>query len=82
MANGKLTQCDMILKYMRDNGSITPLEAMGEFGCMRLAPRISDLRRKGFKISAEYVVVKNRYGGKACIKRYSLVGECDDNSTV
>ena len=82
MENSNPTQSDRILKYMRENGSITPLEAMGEFGCMRLASRISDLRKKGYKINSEFVVFKNRYGDKTCVKRYSLAGECDDNSAV
>ena len=35
--NNKKTQCEMILAYMEEVGSITPAEAMQEFGCMRLA---------------------------------------------
>ena len=77
MENSKPTQSDRILKYMRENGSITPLEAMGEFGCMRLASRISDLRKKGYKINSEFVVFKNRYGDKTCVKRYRL-GETEN----
>lgn len=37
MESGKMTQCEKILKYIDENGSITPLDALREFGCMRLA---------------------------------------------
>jgi hypothetical protein len=42
---------------------------------MRLASRISDLRRQGYNITSESVEVKNRYGEKCRIKRYSMGGE-------
>lgn len=41
-----MTQTDRVLMYMRDFGSISPLEAMRDLGCMRLAARISDLKKK------------------------------------
>ena len=55
-------QTDMILRYMQDVGEITPVDAMREFGCMRLAARISDLRRDGHQISSRIVHGINRYG--------------------
>ena len=57
----KLTQCDRVLRHMKDYGSITALEAMGEYGIMRLASRISDLKGQGYPIVAERVTGKNRY---------------------
>lgn len=42
MAN-KTTQSNQILEYMRQGNSITPLEALNLFGCMRLGARIYDL---------------------------------------
>lgn len=56
-----MTQCDMILRYMQDTGSITPWEAMREFGCMRLGARIYDLRRRGVEVTRELVTDRNRY---------------------
>ena len=44
------TQCELILRYMDEHGSITSLEALKYFGCMRLASRISDLRKQGYLI--------------------------------
>lgn len=47
-----MTQTDRVLMYMRDFGSISQVEAMRDLGCMRLAARISDLKRKRLRDSA------------------------------
>ena len=60
MAN--LTQCDRILRHMKDYGSIDPMVAIKEYGCMRLASRIADLKGRGIEIIAERTKGKNRYG--------------------
>lgn len=39
-----------ILSHIKRTGSITPLEALNEYGCMRLAARIFDLRSRGHNI--------------------------------
>ena len=67
-----MTQCDMILRYMQDIGSITPWEAMREFGCMRLGARIYDLKRKGEKICKVTEHRINRFGKDVAYARYSL----------
>ena len=45
-----MTQCNMIAEYLENGYSITSLEALQMFGCMRLASRICDLRDRGYKI--------------------------------
>ena len=67
-----VTQCEMILRYMRDTGSITPWEDMREFGCMRLGARIYDLKERGIPIITETVTTKNRYGRRVCFARYRV----------
>ena len=67
-----MTQCDMILRYMQDTGSITPWEAMREFGCMRLGARIYDLKRRGVNVTRELVTDKNRYGKNVQYARYRV----------
>lgn len=42
-----MTQCEKILRHMEDYGSITSLEAIQEYGIMRLASRITDLKKTG-----------------------------------
>ena len=68
----KPTQNDRILNYMKQRGSITTMEAIVDIGVMRLASRISDMRREGIDIKSETVAVMNRYGEKCHVKRYSL----------
>lgn len=68
----KTTQNDRILEYITENGSITQIQALQDIGCMRLASRISDLRRQGYNIVSESVAIKNRYGEKCYIKKYSF----------
>jgi hypothetical protein len=49
-----------ILAYLQEHGSITPMEALQEFGCYRLGARIWDLRQTGVQISTEIVREKRR----------------------
>ena len=72
MAGRKMTQCEKIVEYMHQYGSITQLEAYVEIGCVRLPSRIYDLKRKGYAINREIVRVEKRNGGFAPIARYSL----------
>jgi hypothetical protein len=53
-------------------GSITQLEALRDLGVMRLASRISDLRKQGYVIKGETESVMNRFDEKCSIKRYSM----------
>ena len=47
----KESQNKKIIAYLEDGNAITPIEALTLFGCMRLAARISDLKRRGYIIS-------------------------------
>lgn len=67
-----MTQCDKIMEYMKAYGSITPLDALREFGCMRLAARISDLAKSGVQIKSEMIQTKNRNGETVRFASYSL----------
>ncbi len=57
----KMTQCDRILRHLEDYGSIDPMIAIMEYGCMRLAARIADLKGMGYPIIAERMKGRNRY---------------------
>ncbi|MBR5273574.1 MAG: helix-turn-helix domain-containing protein [Clostridia bacterium] len=71
----KPTQNTRILDYMQEFGGITQLEALRDLGVMRLASRISDMRRLGYDIESETVPVKNRWGETCYIKKYKLGGD-------
>lgn len=68
-----MKQAERVLKYMRDFGSITQLEAIRDISCMRLGARIFDLKREGYVIKKETETSKNRYGEDTSYARYRLV---------
>lgn len=76
----KMTQCDRILRHLQDHGSITTLEAITEYGILRLASRINDLKRRGNKITSETVSGKNRYGETTHYSIYRLTSEEGENT--
>ena len=71
----KITQNDRIVRHLKDYGSITSLEAMTEYGVMRLASRINDLKRQGYNIITEDCLGKDRYGHTCKFAKYELIEE-------
>ena len=57
-----MTQCERILKYMGDFGSISTMQAFTDLGVTRLASRIHDIKRMGIEIESETKTGTNRYG--------------------
>lgn len=57
-----MTQNERILRHLQDVGEIDSMDAMRDYGIMRLASRINDLRRAGYPIVTEVATGKNRYG--------------------
>lgn len=51
------------------------MEAIEQFGCMRLAARIADLKEQGVPIKKETIKRKNRFGEQVSFARYSLQKE-------
>ena len=66
-----MTQCQMILQMMQENGSVSSMEAYAE-GITRLASRVHDLKRLGYEIDSETVYAKNRFGKRIHYSRYRL----------
>lgn len=60
-----------IVAYIRENGSITTMQAFG-LGITRLASRVHDLRRCGVEIEKEMVYVSNRKGDRCRVARYTI----------
>jgi hypothetical protein len=71
----KVTQCDIILQHLKEFGSISSLEAMKEYGIMRLASRINDLKNQGYPIISNTKIMKNRFGETVHFAEYKLVKE-------
>ena len=67
-----MTQCERILRHLKDYGSITSMTAITEYGILRLASRINDLKRRGYNIISETKTGKNRYNEATHYKVYKL----------
>lgn len=70
-----MNQCDRIIEYIKEFGSITTLEAFKDLGCTRLASRINDLKNQGYEFESEFTSGINRYGEKISYKRYKIKSE-------
>ncbi len=70
MSNKRPTQCQMIIQYMEEEGSITTLDAFRELGVVRLGSRISELRADGMEIQDEWTHRLNRWGHPVKFKKY------------
>lgn len=77
----KATQCERIIRHLKDYGTITSMEAMTEYGIMRLASRIKDLKNQGYSIISETKKSKNRYGEPVHYSVYRLA-EGDTNGKL
>lgn len=71
----KTTQCQRIIDYMHQFGSISTLEAFRDLGVARLASRIHDLKGMGYNIVSETKSSRNRFGEKTYFKVYRLAEE-------
>ena len=69
-----MTQHQLILKYIEDFGSITPMEAF-DLGITKLATRISEMRKEGTEFKIEMLKGKNRYGKATRYAKYSFPDE-------
>lgn len=56
-----MTQCERVLRHLRDYGCIDQSTAGREYGVARLAARINDLKRRGHPIRTEMIHGVNRY---------------------
>lgn len=72
-----MTQNQNILLDLKEGKKISPLSALQEYGCMRLAARIWDLRREGHDIQS--VPVTN---GKATWVEYKMAEDAATPSTT
>lgn len=58
----------MILRYLRDGGKLTTLQALQMFGVMALSQRIGDLKKMGWPIKSQTIKTET---GKH-VAQYSL----------
>lgn len=72
-----MNQKERLLEYLKTHVGIVPLEALRELGIYRLAARVADLRRDGYKIETIRREVITSHGEKSNVAEYRLVKEND-----
>jgi|TARA_R110002020_G_scaffold6291_5_gene26337 hypothetical protein len=55
-----MTQTKEILAALKSGRRLTQYQALQEFGCMRLAARIADIRGMGVDVKTDTIVVGNK----------------------
>lgn len=63
-----MTQTEAIFNHLKQGNSLTPLEALRLFNCLRLSGRIKDLRDLGHNI-----ITENEKNNGKVYARYRLV---------
>ena len=61
-----------VYDYMEEKGSITVKECADYLGTSECRKIISELQRKGIKVSSKWESGENRFGEKTRYKRYFL----------
>lgn len=73
-----MTQKERIVQYLKDEGSITALEAVRELGVLQLSARLCELIEDGYDFDKKAESSLNRYGERVYYTRYSLKGAEND----
>lgn len=72
-----MSQNDAILNHLRQERTITALEALELYGSFRLAARIKDLREAGHIINTDRITV----GKQKTVAEYTLIKEAGTNKS-
>lgn len=59
-----MNQNQAVLKHLKKNKTITPMEALNLYGVFRLSGRILELRQAGHRIKTEIIEVSSKRGKK------------------
>ena len=65
------TQNIRILRHLKAGNTITALQALRLFGCLRLSARILNLKHLGYNIEGKFIRVAS-HGKKKRVKEYRL----------
>ena len=68
----KITQCEEIIDYLNDHGTITRLEAACELHIFELSSRIGELIKKGYNITSTRASYANKNGRVSHFNVYRL----------
>ena len=68
----EMTQCERIIQYIKENGSLDRLQAFTELGIFELSARICKLEKQGYSFTKVRKTAKNRYGDTFSYVKYSF----------
>lgn len=75
-----VSQKSMVLDYITEFGSITPIDAFRDLGITRLSAIVFNLKEEGHDIDKVIETGKNRFGNRTWYARYSFgKGEGNEN---
>lgn len=75
-------QTELLLDYLKRNGSITAVQALNDLGIMRLSARVYDLRAQGYDITLTMKSGRNRFGKPVSYGIYRLEAAPDDSGQL
>jgi hypothetical protein len=67
-----MNQKQRLLCYLKENGTINPLQAWASLGIYRLSDAIYRLRKDGHSIQTNDIDVNNRFDEKCTVAEYFL----------
>lgn len=70
-----MNQGEQVIEYLKNVGSITPMDAFFDLGITKLSTRISELKKLGYEFDQHWVKARNRYGKPVKYMEYSLAGD-------
>lgn len=76
-AKTRMSQLDKVVRHLKMFETITPMEALKDYGIMRLGARIWEARKVGYDIMTEMVPDTNRFGEPVHYAKYILRGEAN-----
>ena len=68
-----MNRAERVYNYMREFGSITPIDAIRDLGYTRFACAIAELKADGHQIKTKIETGRNRWNQPTHYARYSLV---------
>jgi len=69
-AYSSMNQKQRVLCYLKEHGSITPLQSWLVLGCYRLSDAVYKLRKDGHAILTQDLTVKNHFNEDCTVAEY------------
>ena len=67
-----MSQQKRILSYLQQGNELTRLNCWEQLGILEAPARISELRAEGHNIHTEMITIRNKYGEKVRIAKWTL----------